>query len=243
LATVDYEAVACPRLDVLPGGASEPHAKKLLGRTLPFEPTADTRRLGLLMAWGVLAEVDALLDRHTRVGDQDLLLGLRARLDWRFVLLATGLATPAAAWLALCASEPEFAEREFEPNPLMPASPHTYVFAKFVDEYATLQRAMRGVLQLVRGVPLRTIGGGATANRTASPTPDERRNEQQLLWAVRTTIKQDVAVAALLVRDLNPHLDFVTRVCGLVALDSDPLLPQNVLRWLPTSCNYTFLAK
>lgn len=237
LATVDYRRVVCPTLDILPGGSSEPAAKYLLDRTMRFEPTADTRRMGLLMAWGVL---DAFLTLSEKTGskDDELLHDLRATLDWRFVLFVTGLTTPAASWLDLCTREPDLTTRRFEHNPLMPAQPFSATFAEFVEKYSVLQRGMRGILHLVRGPP-----NDHHVTPRSPQARDSRRREHQLLWAVKSTAPKTIETVLNLIRDLNPHLDYAVRVCGLQTYDDDPLLPHNILRWIPQSANTSFFTK
>jgi len=219
LASVDFQ-VAADALGVAPDGRTDPSVRALLARRQQYSRTTDLRRLGLYLAYALLSACAHCVQApHPRPEGwapepRRWLAAMRERVDHRFALVATAMTTASAQWADLVRTRPDLADAVFEVPATLPVDRRTRTFASFVRHSRTLQTHLRRVLRLLD--PDRRPGG------------DEA--EAARLWLGHAAMTEMVE---LMVVDLNPHMDYAQRVYEPNERQDDPLLPENVLAWLP----------
>jgi hypothetical protein len=216
LATVDYR-LAADTLGIAQNARTAPAARSLLDRRQQYSRTTDLRRLGLYLAYALASTCHHLV-APSRQGPPDAqrwLHTLRERVDRRFAIVAVAMTTVSAQWAELVRGRPELAADAFRVPSKLPVDRRTPTFGGFVANVRAVQRYLRSVLQLL--------------DPERRPNAEMHR-EAGALWPQHRLMMDALEV---LVVDLNPHMDYVQRMYEAHERADDPLLPENVLRWLP----------
>jgi len=222
LASMDYR-LAADTLGIAQNARTAPAARSLLDRRQHYSRTTDLRRLGLYLAYALASTCHHLVPPHhhhhannqAAPDAQRWLATLRERVDRRFALVAVAMTTVSAQWAELVRTRPDLADEAFKKPSRLPVDRRTPTFAGFVAQVRLVQRYLRAVLQLL------------DADRRAGP---EMVREAAALWPQHRAMMEALEV---LVVDLNPHMDYAQRVFEAHERADDPLLPENVLRWIP----------
>jgi len=227
LASCDYDRVVAPTLHL--SQFEEPKSRdgvafgvvdNVFGRSMQYDPTADMRRLGLLLAWNLIDSVERCIDNTKPPAACAALI--RKQVDHRLAVVVVALNTIDQQWIEL-AKHPQAGTAVWARNPYMLADRHTPTFQQFTEKYRALQRHLRTIAHVLAPPPPSTTAAVAA-------------EDAQLLATMKLMQRPTIEIVQHLIMDLNPHLDYLHRVGSRpvrTIWEDHPLLPCNVPRWLP----------
>lgn len=186
--------------------------------------TADTRRFCLYMAFMVLSECCTYKAAHVENGNVPTSFDwgpmLKAKFDYRFVVLTIVLLTPAKSWMER-ANSPMYAQRTPHDTTRLKNGQHAIANIKqFVEKLELVQRTLAAILQYV------------SPQTAANPDSLARFALIQNADRACTAVRQ-------LIQEMNPYIYFMINI-GCAETDADPLTPENILKldvWLAPPAN------
>ena len=217
LSTSSFDTdLVCEYLHMKPGTQkTKSYFDACIARTLSYSRTTDIRRIGLYMAWAAWRNChhpmvrNETSRRNCQQDQTEWTTMLHKAFDWRYINATLFMLSIPRYWLELVCSRPDLAQDEVKPPNILP--PASKTLEEFVRNMLRLQDFLQCLLRILH----------PSAGRATMPQELQRLSDSNMHMK---------AVLSALIRDLNPHIEYLLTKCNWVEQVTDPLLPENLVR-------------